>query len=505
MDHGGFSGAMLDWKCPNRTRGSDIPLDVYQEIFAWLRLAADPDTDRNFYNTTLARLALVCRYFSHYATFEMWRCLNFYGGHNQKLFLMPAEAWCTGVTTWLQPVEMLRTHVRECALQYWQSPDLTRRQVWRRDFTQFIPMLSHLDNLAVLTLDFVPMSHALLQSIGRLKRLEELIILSMCMSKFPGSLTDEPCFALQETPFPVLRRLEVHYIESRVDSVFQDALRILASVPSLRTLVVGDSRWLDRFLPIITPQLVSFSGNLTRVPPEAFLRFIKGHAALQNLTVYFTSSESQGSYLGINLDPTDLPNLRAFSGPFALAPKVIGSRPVTKLASPCHTLFDFEPAALLPFMGVSKICCVSNLIHYSWDVVNDDPEVWRALKPIGGGISQLVMHVSDANETLLSQISLSFPNLVHLQLEVPSVNGNDLSHKLSWNVSQALLRFKSLKSLMLASQSEPDAACWISPGEQHHFVHSIYQWSCPTLKTVIFGPLMVWHLGAVPTGAGDCH
>jgi hypothetical protein len=45
----------------------------------------------------------------------------------------------------------------------------------------------------------------------------------------------------------------------------------------------------------------------------------------------------------------------------------------------------------------------------------------------------------------------------------------------------------------------------MSPGEQHHFVHDIYQRSCPTLKEVIFGPLMIWHLHAVPAGAGECH
>jgi hypothetical protein len=81
---------------------------------------------------------------------------------------------------------------------------------------------------------------------------------------------------------------------------------------------------------------------------------------------------------------------------------------------------------------------------------------------------------------------------------------NDLTDKISWNVG-ALLHFKSLKSLALHSQNEADAACWISPGEQHHFVHDIYQGSCPTIKKVFFGQLMVWHLRAVPTGAGECH
>jgi hypothetical protein len=82
---------------------------------------------------------------------------------------------------------------------------------------------------------------------------------------------------------------------------------------------------------------------------------------------------------------------------------------------------------------------------------------------------------------------------------------NDLTDKLSWDNGQALLHFKALKSLMIHSRDEPFATCWISPGEQHHFVHDIYQRKCPTLQEVIFGPLMVWHLRAVPTGAVECH
>ncbi|KAF8471545.1 hypothetical protein JB92DRAFT_3102629 [Gautieria morchelliformis] len=510
MDCNGFSGAMLDWKCPNRACGSNIPLDVYHEIFTLLRPAADPDTGRKLYNTTLARLAPVCRYFAYYATHEMWRCLEF-DGSTYQTSRMPAKAWCMGVHTQLQPLETLRTQVRECTLRDWLTPRQTARgqmalkQTERRCFaTQVIPMLSRLDNLAVLMLDGVPMSRALLQSIGRLRGLEELTLFGIGgigVGKFAAARTREPVFAPQETPFPSLRRLALHCIDYRLHKVLQDALRILAGAPSLRTIVVEDSEWLDQLLPLITPQLVSFCGDLGRVTTEAFLRFIKAHAALQSLTVYFT--DTWYSYIGIELDPADLPELRSFSGPFALARKVIGSRPVTKLASPRYMPLDSKPLTLLPFMGESNIFHVSNSRMYSWDEVHDEPEVWRALKPICGGISQLFVRVSDASEVIMSQIGLCFPNIVHLQLGVPHVDGNDLSH--SWNVGQALLHFKSLKSLALCSEFHGHAACWISAGEQHHFVHDVYQGSCPTLKTVLFGPLMVWHLHALPMRAGECH
>jgi hypothetical protein len=91
-----------------------------------------------------------------------------------------------------------------------------------------------------------------------------------------------------------------------------------------------------------------------------------------------------------------------------------------------------------------------------------------------------------------------------LQWKLNSCQNGNVNHLTDWDVGQALLHFKSLKSLALHSRI-PDAACWIAPGEHRHFVHSIHVGSCPTLKKVIFSPLMVWYLRAVPTGAGECH
>jgi hypothetical protein len=270
-------------------------------------------------------------------------------------------------------------------------------------------MLSRLDTLAVLTLNNVPISRALLKTIGRLKTLEELTFFYSGAGKVrsPGARTHEPLFTLQETPFPALRRLVLGY---KVNNVVQDALGVLAGVPSLRTIVVGDSDWLNWMLPLINPQLVSFCGNLTSIPVEAFLRFIKGHVALQNLTVFFSSADIQNSYLGIDLDPADLPDLRTFGGPFTLAPKVIGSRLVTKLACPYYMLLDSEPVTILPLL--------TSTLTNSRYFVYDGPEVWRGSKPIGC-IRQLFVRISDASEAILSQIGLCFPNLVHLQLDVP--------------------------------------------------------------------------------------
>lgn len=109
---------LIDLLGPKRALGSQIPLDVYLQIFAWLKPVADPDSDIEIYNTTLARLALVCRYFAYYATREFWRYLDLNGNKNLRR-RMPAEPWCDAILTQLQPAETLRTDVKECKIRSW--------------------------------------------------------------------------------------------------------------------------------------------------------------------------------------------------------------------------------------------------------------------------------------------------------------------------------------------------------------------------------------------------
>jgi hypothetical protein len=360
----------------------------------------------------------------------MWRCIFFdisVATDNPKSCM---SAWCTEDETRFPSVETLRTFIRECRIEGWvrkveqlyyncsHSHGLARRQ--GLNTVELSPHLSRLDNLAVLTLVEVPMTRVLLQSIGRLKRLEELTIHNTPARMVPDVETQEPVFRLHETPFPALRQFVLGHIRG-VDNLLRDVLCVLCGAPTLRTIILDNRKWLTRFLPLITPQLVSFYADLTSVRLEDFCRFIKGHAALQNLIVHFSEVWAQRSYLGIDLDPADLPDLRSFSGPFALSPKFIGSRPVTKLASPHYVVWGSIHDTLLPFCMKKDpmVFRVSKVTTHSWEEVQDNPEVWRGLKPIGGGISQLFVNISGAREATLSQLGLCFPNLVHLQLEVP--------------------------------------------------------------------------------------
>ncbi|KAF8515954.1 hypothetical protein JB92DRAFT_39460 [Gautieria morchelliformis] len=368
MVHGAYSGAGLTWQCPNRALGSHIPVEIYEDIFAWLRPAVNPDTSMRLYRKTLSRLALVCRYFSYYATRQMCHHLDFDGGMtDDSRPRMLTEPWCTGVIRRLQPMESLRLHVKECKVLDWVPFNYNRSHNWvpfnynnsrsvgqiAETFLTRLPFaLLRFDNLEDLTLTRIPISYLLLQAISGLGALRRLVI-SLCYVDNDGCSGTESIFGIHETPFPALCHLTVEATNPSVDDVFRDAFCNLAGAATLRSLAVADSQWLSCFVPHITPQLVSLSGNFSHISLDNFLRFIKEHVALQDLTVYFQQydtylGERTGSiihelslgyaYTSLDLDPGDLPDLRSFSGPFTLSPQFIHARPITKLALDCHIL-----------------------------------------------------------------------------------------------------------------------------------------------------------------------
>ena len=126
MENGGSSFVFLSWQCeffrifPDYGEDqrsttskvlngllSDIPIDVYEEIFSWLRPCVDLDMDWDSQQTIFARLACVCRYFAYYATCEMCYYLHFDGGERfpKPKPPTPTGPWFTGIIKRLQPME----------------------------------------------------------------------------------------------------------------------------------------------------------------------------------------------------------------------------------------------------------------------------------------------------------------------------------------------------------------------------------------------------------------
>ncbi|KAF8527326.1 hypothetical protein JB92DRAFT_2866867 [Gautieria morchelliformis] len=498
----GLSGVMLPGQGPTLPLGSQIPLDIYHEIFAWLEPDAYPDhTDAAVYHQTLTKLALVCKYFAYYATREIWRGLLIHGNNYETG--MPRMPLYNGILTQL---EALQADVKECKITLGSCDVLS----W------IMPILPSLGNLRILTLDtIVPQSF--LQTIGRLPALEQLIITKASVVDVPPAHSKEPLFGPHETSFPVLRQLTIESVSQHAgNTLFQDTLYALCGATTLRSVIIYDSYWLHRLLPHITPQLVSFCGDFSDITPDSFHRFVQGHTALQDLTLFFSENTQASSYLSVDLDPNDLPHLRSFSGPFILYPKIIRACPVTRLAFGCHLDVDFryknydDPTSLSPSMlglAVFPRACRRlerrrHIIRVE-DMDHETFEDWTSLKSVGSSVYELFVRVKWGEVISGPTLGLCFPNVVRLELHIPKIR--HILETLFAILAKLLGQFKSLKSFMLQSPDVYFSSTWVSPGAQHDFVHHVYQNFCPTLETVVIGPMMVWHLRDRPVHGPKCH
>ncbi|KAF8524429.1 hypothetical protein JB92DRAFT_3140511 [Gautieria morchelliformis] len=497
-------------RCPERAFGSHIPTEVYEEIFGWLRPTVDPDTDARWYRQTLACLAPVCRYFYSYATQEFYRCLDFDGAARTP-DQRPTDTWCNGVLARLQPMETPPSDLttgRE--LHDWipqfgrPSPteEFTVARMWDETFITRLPLvLPRLDKLRFFALVETALSYELMQSLGRLPSLEQLV-LSRASADYRGWPSgSEPIFGPGK-PFPALRQLTVEQM-SKIGN--DKVLKAMCATTSLRSLAIDDSKLLARCLPHITPQLVSLSGNFLSITVDTFRNFIKKHAALEDLSV-FTDPHS---YMPLHLDHDDLPKLKSFSGPFIMAPEFIRTRPVTRLILDLDSNISWLslPPFLAPLCGFTVPPNLSigyhiQLTHpYRPLNIPDEPDILAHLENIGNDIRELFVPIA-AGARWGPQLGSYFPNVVNLQLELRDHLGGPLIGELTREhltaIGEVLKNFTSLKSLMLLSRCEYSSYYMLSPGDQHDFVH-IYQEKCPSLKTVVFGSLMVWHLRSVTT------
>ena len=412
-------------------------------------------------------------------------------------------------------MQTLRVKVKECSIQNWGPSTFPER----------LPLvLSRLDNLRILTLSYTPVSYSLLQAAGRLRLLEQLDI------QHVYNLRDHPTeaiFGTHETPFPALHQLTISQL-ARDMEVYKDAFRVLASAATLRSLVIFDDRWLHFLLPHIPPNLISLEGNFSDTPLDTFLEFINTHAALEDLAIHIHPLYRRLTLLYATLDPNQdvLPNLRSFRGPFSLAPKFIRSRPVTKLGFgpdlPISLSFPvLNPRVPLAFLQGLHGSGFNPTGPGNYYFTKDDDNTWDDLETIGGGIQELFLTSCCATKLSMTRVSSCLPNLVRLQLELywpkvvsifielssfplpKRVSKIDRQKEFLSNLAEGLNHFKCLKLLSL--RSTRGLWCFISPGDQHDFVHRAFHEYCPTLSTVLFSPSMAWHMRTPSPRMGECH
>ena len=227
----------------------------------------------------------------------------------------------------------------------------------------------------------------------------------------------EHMFSLHEMAFPALRQLTIGHMHEDDYGLVEDAICVLGAVITLQSLVIDDPHLLHRFLPH-APQLVSLSGDFSRIGTNEFIGFIKGHAALQDLTMYFCTLSDQRFYLNVDIEPDVLPGLRSFSGPLALASKLLCGRPIGRLSLDCNSSIQENLRASLPYKcGLTMFPHIdSGTWGHRHKDIGSNHEVREGLKNTGGSIHQLFVSMEAA--IWGTDLGLCFPNIVSLHLDV---------------------------------------------------------------------------------------
>ncbi|KAF8578891.1 hypothetical protein K439DRAFT_440850 [Ramaria rubella] len=525
MQRGGSSSnVFLPWQCPQRASRSrllkHIPIDTYEEIFAWLRPSVHPDMDLESHRRFLAQLATVCRYFAYYTIRELCRSLHFGGMKLLATPRAPTGRWCTGIIKQRQPMETLRLEVRECILRDW-GPLAGRGTLNLSFLKQFPRVLPRLENLRKLTLSNMPISQTLLWTVAELPVLQELTVSMCCLEAIPQQESLKVIAPRTEkTPCLTLQELAISHMDRGVlESRYADFFASLGAAPNLRSVSLADSFLLNFMIPHLSRDLTSLCGNFTTVDADAFIRFIKGHPSIQALTIY---AQEYDVYVGEGLDPVlvpishhleqfphyttfkldqeDLPNLQSFSGPSNLVSTFISGRSVSKVGLSCHLYNNRDLELFLPSLHGLTVFPHTNITTATQSnyTITEDDGVWEDLKVTGGVIRDVYMRISPT--TPITLISSCLKNLTRLQIVSPLANGMDVDEQQHGSflstLEEALNGLKFLRSLIVCNSSDLryGSQYGLSPGHQHDLVQKWRPFADLSPNTLL-GPMdSIWEL-----------
>ncbi|KAF8515702.1 hypothetical protein BU17DRAFT_93333 [Hysterangium stoloniferum] len=408
------------WKCPKRVLGSQplkhIPVEVYDEIFFWLRPAVHPNMDDHRHHKILARLATICRYFTYYCAREMARILDFDGDGRSPHPKTLTGRWCMGIIKQQEPMFTLRFDVRECVIHDWaktSTSDVYQQGlilVRRAFLNKFPSVVSNLVNLTSLTLKKMPISLELLCAAGTLQKLQKLSILRCDMYIH----ADTPPSTAQQL-FPALLDIYIAGTSPPTEAFIPIFRRGIIGAPTLKSLALDDGVWITTMATHVSPSLTSFTANISSIDLQTLTKFLKTHTYIRELNIYGQYSTPQDYGEGLWLDPWDLRKLEAFSGPEELAVDFLSTRGVSKLAIPSHIS---EPDTWLSqsvvfYETVFPPKYMASQIRTN-SPISAESTLWHKINNSGESVKELALSLETTVATTL--IAAHFPNLVRLEL-----------------------------------------------------------------------------------------
>ncbi|KAK0211918.1 hypothetical protein IW262DRAFT_1301371 [Armillaria fumosa] len=379
------------WSTPERRNGNQveltlIPGEIYLEIFSYFE-PSDEITEAQC-KAVFSRLAFVCRFFCSVALPRLYKSVVFRGHKCESGQEDPVSflKFCLEINRGSSWACDLMCHVTDCSFEDWIPDSPSQRPLYTIFLGVYCKAMVKMEEIQSITLDSVMISHRLLKSIAKLKKLKRLVVRDCEMDQ---NFTEVDISTLRSLPIEEFTLVFAHEMASPSSS-----FELLQGVPEASDVVLDVYTWDDSSMsPVMNSQLTRLTlGTIlyeTSLPQLAHvLNHLPSLTHLSIATLTVVSVRNSATDPAFPLASYSLPRLRVLACPPLLAilfPKralieldITGHNIVTRIAL-SHVQFKANHhiiqtlAQTTATIHVLSIC--SDMVPYGDSIIQNFPHL----------------------------------------------------------------------------------------------------------------------------------
>ncbi|KAK0186316.1 hypothetical protein F5146DRAFT_127048 [Armillaria mellea] len=230
------------WSTPERRSGNQeltlIPSEIYLEIFSYFE-PSDEITEVQC-KAVFSNLAFVCRFFCSVALPRLYRSVEFRGHKRQRGQEEPVSflKFCLEINKGSSWACDLTCHVTHCSFEDWIPDSPSRRPLYTEFLRIYCKAMIKMEEIQSVTLDSAMISHRLLKSIAKLKKLKRLVVRECDLDQ---TFTEVDISTLHSLPIKEFTLVSAH---ERLTSSFA----LLRGLPKGSDVVLDAHTWDDSFM-----------------------------------------------------------------------------------------------------------------------------------------------------------------------------------------------------------------------------------------------------------------
>ncbi|KAK0470921.1 hypothetical protein IW261DRAFT_1597613 [Armillaria novae-zelandiae] len=376
------------WSTPERRSGNQeltlIPSEIYLEIFSYFE-PSDEITEAQC-KAAFSRLTFVCRFFCSVALPRLYKSVLFRGHKCESRKEEPVSflKFCLEINKGSSWACNLTCHVTDCSFENW-IPDSPSQRTLHTDFLRvYCKAMIKMEEIQSVTLVSVMISHRLLKSIAKLKKLKRLVVRDCELDQ---NFTQVDVSTFRSLPIEEFTLVFAHEMAPPSSS-----FELLQGVPKASDVVLDVRTWDNSSMsPVMNSQLTRLSlGTVlyeTSLPQLAHvLNHLPSLTRLSIATLTVVSVRNPTADPAFPLTFSSLPCLRVLACPPLLAilfPKralieldITGHNKVTRIAL-SHVRFNASRHTVQTLArttaAIHTLSICSDMVPYGDSIIQNFP------------------------------------------------------------------------------------------------------------------------------------